>query len=78
MLHYKRLTVAILTAGVLFTVAGCSSNQAVKTTDGKTIVTDGKPQVDDDTGLVSYKNAETGQTEQINRDQVKSMGELDN
>ena len=38
MMQYKRLTVAILTAGVLFTVAGCSSNQAVKTTDGKTIV----------------------------------------
>ena len=52
--------------------------QYMSTTDGKTIVTDGKPQVDDDTGLVSYKNAETGQTEQINRDQVKSMGELDN
>ncbi len=34
--------------------------------------------MDDDTGLVSYKNAETGQTEQINRDRVKSMGELDN
>ena len=62
----------------LFTVAGCSSNQAVKTTDGKTIVTDGKPQVDDDTGLVSYKNAQTGKTEQINRDQVKDMSELDN
>ncbi|MNE94520.1 putative lipoprotein YgdR precursor [compost metagenome] len=50
----------------------------MKTTDGKTIVTDGKPQVDDDTGLVSYENAETGKTEQINRDQVKSMGELKN
>ena len=60
MMQYKRLTVAILTAGALFTVAGCSSNQALKTTDGKTIVTDGKPQVDEDTGLVSYKNAETG------------------
>ena len=72
------LITSIFTAAALFTVAGCSSNQAVKTTDGKTIVTDGKPQVDDDTGLVSYKNAETGQTEQINRDQVKSMGELDN
>ncbi|QXL99318.1 YgdI/YgdR family lipoprotein [Cronobacter sakazakii] len=60
------------------TVAGCSSNQAVKTTDGKTVVTDGKPEVDSDTGLVSYKNAQTGQTEQINRDQVKSMSELDN
>ncbi|HCB1494312.1 TPA: YgdI/YgdR family lipoprotein [Citrobacter braakii] len=69
---------SIFTAAALFTVAGCSSNQAVKTTDGKTIVTDGKPQIDDDTGLVSYKNAQTGKTEQINRDQVKDMSELDN
>ena len=74
----KLLMDSVFAAATLFTVAGCSSNQAVKTTDGKTIVTDGKPQVDDDTGLVSYENAETGQTEQINRDQVKSMGELDN
>ena len=71
------LITSIFTAAALFTVAGCSSNQAVKTTDGKTIVTDGKPQVDDDTGLVSYKNAQTGKTEQINRDQVKDMSELD-
>ena len=72
------LITSIFTAAALFTVAGCSSNQAVKTTDGKTIVTDGKPQVDDDTGLVSYKNAQTGKTVQINRDQVKDMSELDN
>ena len=72
------LITSIFTAAALFTVAGCSSNQAVKTTDGKTIVTDGKPQVDDDTGLVSYKNAQTGKTEQINRDQVKDVSELDN
>ncbi|MDM2779909.1 YgdI/YgdR family lipoprotein [Citrobacter sp. Cpo142] len=72
------LITSIFTAAALFIVAGCSSNQAVKTTDGKTIVTDGKPQVDDDTGLVSYKNAQTGKTEQINRDQVKDMSELDN
>ena len=72
------LITSIFTAAALFTVADCSSNQAVKTTDGKTIVTDGKPQVDDDTGLVSYKNAQTGKTEQINRDQVKDMSELDN
>ncbi|KFC78090.1 YgdI/YgdR family lipoprotein [Buttiauxella agrestis] len=74
----KILLASIFAAATLMTVTGCSSNQAVKTSDGKTIVTDGKPQVDDDTGLVSYKNAETGKTEQINRDQVKSMGELDN
>ncbi|CAI8877522.1 MULTISPECIES: YgdI/YgdR family lipoprotein [Kosakonia] len=74
----KLLMSSIFTAAALFTVAGCSSNQAVRTTDGRTIVTDGKPQVDKDTGLVSYKNAETGKTEQINRDQVKNMSELDN
>ena len=75
----KQLLIASLfAAATVFTVAGCSSNQAIKTTDGKTIVTDGKPQVDDDTGLVSYKNAETGKTEQINRDQVKNMSGLDN
>ena len=74
----KLLMTSIFTAAALFTVAGGSSNQAVRTTDGRTIVTDGKPQVDKDTGLVSYKNAETGKTEQINRDQVKNMSELDN
>lgn len=74
----KLLMTSIFTAAALFTVAGCSSNQAVRTADGRTIVTDGKPQVDKDTGMVSYKNAETGKTEQINRDQVKNMSELDN
>ncbi len=74
----RLLVTSTLAAVALLLVGGCSSNQSIKTTDGKTIVTDGKPQVDDDTGLVSYKNAETGRTEQINRDQVKSMNELDN
>ena len=74
----KILMASALAATAMLFVAGCSSNQSLKTTDGKTIVTDGKPQVDDDTGMVSYKNAETGRTEQINRDQVKSMDEQDN
>ncbi|MBL7633951.1 MULTISPECIES: YgdI/YgdR family lipoprotein [Atlantibacter] len=74
----KYLITPILAASALLFISGCSSNQSVKTTDGNTIVTDGKPEVDSDTGLVSYENAETGKTEQINRDQVKTMSELDN
>lgn len=77
-MNMKLLSASIFAVATLFLVSGCSSNQAIKTTDGKTIVTDGKPQVDDDTGLVSYRNAETGKTEQINRDRVKNMSELDN
>ncbi|WP_213993142.1 YgdI/YgdR family lipoprotein [Sodalis sp. dw_96] len=74
----KWLYAATLTALSLFSVVGCSSNQAIKTVDGETIVTDGKPKVDNDTGLVSYKNAETGKTAQLNRDQIKNMNELEN
>ncbi|MTD41063.1 YgdI/YgdR family lipoprotein [Erwinia sp. CPCC 100877] len=74
----RLLVTSTLAAVALLFVSGCSSNQSIKTTDGKTIITDGKPQVDDDTGLVSYKNAETGRTEQINRDRVQSMNELGN
>ncbi len=54
----KILMASALAATAMVFVAGCSSNQSLKTTDGKTIVTDGKPQVDDDTGMVSYKNAQ--------------------
>lgn len=72
------LIMLIFAMVTVFTLSGCSSNQTVKTADGSTIVTDGKPKIDDDTGLVSYRNAETGKMEQINRDQVKSMNELDN
>lgn len=62
----------------LLMLAGCTSNQSIQTTDGKTIVTDGKPKVDDETGLVSFKDASTGKTQQINREQIKNMSELDN
>jgi uncharacterized protein YcfL len=49
------LVASALAATAIMFVAGCSSNQSIKTTDGKTIVTSGKPQVDDDTGLVLQK-----------------------
>lgn len=49
----KRPFAALLAATALMSLVGCASNQAIKTTDGKTIVTDGKPQIDKDTGLVS-------------------------
>jgi len=74
----KSLVYIIMVSAIALTAAGCSSNQAVKTTDGRTILTDGKPEVDNDTGLVSYKDAQTGKNEQINRDKITNMSELDN
>ena len=77
-MNKKTLLAAMMVALVTFAAAGCSSNQEIKTTDDRTIVTDGKPKVDSDTGLVSYKDANTGRTEQINRDKITNMSELDN
>ncbi|ATZ11385.1 YgdI/YgdR family lipoprotein [Erwinia amylovora] len=74
----KMFKTAFIAVFSLVCVAGCSSNQTIRTTDGRVIVTDGKPQIDSDTGLVSYKDAQTGKSEQINRELIKNMSELSN
>ncbi|GLX63113.1 YgdI/YgdR family lipoprotein [Proteus sp. DFP240708] len=67
--------VAISTSILL--VAGCSSPQKIETVNGETILTTDKPQEDEATGLITYKDSETGQIKQINRDQIRRMVELD-
>ncbi|AGB83754.1 Uncharacterized lipoprotein ygdR precursor [Serratia rubidaea] len=70
-------TAAVISALMLtFTLAACSSNYVMHTNDGRTIVADGKPQVDEDTGMISYKDA-NGVEQQINRADVKELAETD-
>ena len=63
-------TAAIISACMLtFALSACSgSNYVMHTNDGRTIVSDGKPQ--------TYKDA-NGNKQQINRTDVKEMVELD-
>lgn len=71
-------TAAILSAlAMTFTLAACSSNYVMHTNDGRTIVSDGKPVTDNDTGMIKYKDA-NGNQQQINRSDVKEMVQLDN
>ncbi len=62
---------------VLFTffLAGCSSNYAMNTNDGRTIISKGKPIIDTETGLISYTDA-NGHQQQINRKEIKEMAEI--
>lgn len=60
---------------MVFSLAACSSNYVLHTNDGRTIVAEGKPSVDNETGLISYTDA-YGQHQQINRDNVKELVEL--
>ncbi|MEY4475466.1 MAG: hypothetical protein RL248_1233 [Pseudomonadota bacterium] len=67
--------VAVISVFILtFTLAACSSNYVMHTNDGRIIVADGKPKVDDDTGMISYIDA-NGTKQQINRSEVKEMAE---
>ncbi|HEY0207662.1 YgdI/YgdR family lipoprotein [Acerihabitans sp.] len=54
------------------TLSACSSNYVLHTNDGRTIVTSGKPKVDDETGMIGYQDA-NGTEQQINRADVKEM-----
>jgi len=53
-------------------LSGCSSNYVMATKDGHMILTDGKPEIDKDTGLVKYTD-QAGNELQINGDEVSSI-----
>ena len=68
----KKWAVIISAVGLAFAVSGCSSDYVMSTKDCRMILTDGIPEVDDDTGLVSYRDREGNQM-QINRDEVSQI-----
>ncbi|KGT95971.1 lipoprotein [Erwinia typographi] len=65
---------ALLAGGLL--LAGCSSDHVMQMKDGRTVVVQGKPQVDKATGMVVYTD-ENGQQQAVNQDQIKEMSSLD-
>ena len=70
----KKLGAVLSAVMFTFVLAGCSSNYVMHTNDGRTIVSDGKPQVDNETGMISYKDA-NGNQQQIYRNDVREMTE---
>ncbi|AUX94610.1 YgdI/YgdR family lipoprotein [Mixta gaviniae] len=67
----KRITGAAAVTMMLL-LSGCSSNYVMATKDGHMILTDGKPEIDKDTGLVKYTD-QAGNELQINGDDVSSI-----
>ncbi|MBW7981408.1 YgdI/YgdR family lipoprotein [Enterobacillus tribolii] len=70
----KKISALLAALFCTLALAGCSSNYVMHTNDGRTLVSEGKPQVDDETGMISYKDA-NGNQQQINRNEVKEMAE---
>ncbi|HHB9460147.1 TPA: YgdI/YgdR family lipoprotein [Escherichia albertii] len=72
----KKTAATLFACMLTFVLSACSgSNYVMHTNDGRTIVADSKPMTDDETGMISYKDA-NGNKQQINRTDVKEMVEL--
>ncbi|MCZ8651958.1 YgdI/YgdR family lipoprotein [Escherichia albertii] len=72
----KKTAATLFACMLIFALSACSgSNYVMHTNDGRTIVADSKPMTDDETGMISYKDA-NGNKQQINRTDVKEMVEL--
>ena len=57
---------------MMLLLSGCSGDYVMSTKDGHMIMTDGKPEIDKDTGLVKYTD-QAGNEMQINSDEVSSI-----
>jgi len=62
----------IIAALCVFSLAGCSSEYIISTTDGQMLTSDGKPQLDEDTGMIEFTDSE-GRKQQIPQSSVKQM-----
>ncbi|PTQ73587.1 YgdI/YgdR family lipoprotein [Pseudomonas sp. GV071] len=62
----------ILAVVCLLSLAGCSSEYIITTTDGQMLTSDGKPDLDEDTGMLEFEDSE-GRIQQIPQSSVKQM-----
>jgi uncharacterized protein YcfL len=62
----------IIAALCLLSLAGCSSEYIISTTDGQLLTSDGKPRLDKDTGMIEFTDSE-GREQQIPQSNVKQM-----
>ncbi|EGE4744389.1 TPA: YgdI/YgdR family lipoprotein [Salmonella enterica] len=61
---------------IFFMLAGCTTHYVMTTKSGQTIVTQGKPQLDNETGKTTYTDQEGNQRE-INSNEVAQFIEAD-
>ncbi len=62
----------IFAAFCLLSLSGCSSEYIITTTDGQMLTSDGKPDLDEDTGMLEFEDSE-GRKQQIPQSSVKQM-----
>jgi hypothetical protein len=64
----------ILAACCVLALSGCSNEYIIGTTDGRLISADGKPELDETTGMYRYEDSD-GYEQHIERSSVKQIME---
>ncbi len=64
----------ILAAICVLGLAGCAHEYVVSTTDGRMLRSVGKPELDDDTGMIEFTDKD-GHRQQIPKAQIKQVTE---
>ncbi|HEI9713527.1 TPA: YgdI/YgdR family lipoprotein [Serratia marcescens] len=70
----KNVFVSMLLPVFVLSVTACSSDYVISTNDGHMLTTHGKPVIDKDTGLISYKDSD-GNIHQVHQKDVKELVE---
>lgn len=68
----NKWAVVISAMGLAFAISGCNSDYVMATKDGRMLLTEGKPKVDTETGLVSYRDQQ-GNEMQINNNEISQI-----
>lgn len=68
----KRIAAALLLGAVSLSLVGCSSDYIMSTKNGEMIVTQGKPEIDKDTGMTRYVDQQ-GYSRQIKTSDVAQL-----
>ncbi|ECG8591559.1 YgdI/YgdR family lipoprotein [Salmonella enterica subsp. salamae] len=72
----KRVLICSGLGMMLSMLAGCTTHYVMTTKSGQTMVTQGKPQLDKETGMTSYTDQDGNQRE-INSNDVAQLIEAD-
>ncbi|WAH51517.1 YgdI/YgdR family lipoprotein [Pseudescherichia vulneris] len=72
----KRIAAALILGAVSLSLVGCSSDYIMSTKNGEMIVTQGKPEIDKDTGMTRYVDQQ-GYSRQIKTSDVSQLIEKD-
>lgn len=68
----KKLIIATLFGALVAALSGCASDYVIATKEGQMLLTQGKPELDQETGMLSYINEE-GHQRQLNNDRVSQI-----